>query len=361
MNDFFNSFTNILFINNYIWEWLLAILSIAIIYLALIFIKNLAEKKLKKFADKTSNNFDDYLLEILSSTSKIFVLIGAINIGCEIVKLDTNITNILNHVFILALFWQITKWVILIANIIFARYKKIKEINDDMHGVTAINGLTAISKFVIWLIFLMLAMDNLGVDITALVAGLGIGGLAIALAAQSILGDLFASLTIMIDKPIAIGDYVVVDNFMGNVKAIGIKSTKLESLTGEEIIISNSDLLNSRLRNYHQSRMKKRRSTMKIGIIYETDFKKLKKVQEILKHIVKSNPKTEYIRAIFTDFGDFSLDFELTYNVLSPDYETLTEINHEIRLKIFETFEKENLEFAYPTRTIHIAKDMPQT
>ena len=352
-----NDFINIVFINNYIWEWIIAISSILIIYFTLIFVKNLAEKKLKKFADKTSTNIDDYFLEILSSISKIFILIVAINIGCQLVQVDNSFNEILNHIFVLALFWQITKWVILITNIIFTRYKKIKEINDDMHGVTAINGLTAISKFVIWLIFLMLAMDNIGVDITALVAGLGIGGLAIALAAQSILGDLFASLTIMIDKPIAIGDYVVVDNFMGNVKSIGIKSTKLESLTGEEIIISNSDLLNSRLRNYHQSRMKKRRSTMTIGVVYETDFKKLQRVQEILKEIVKSNPKTEYIRAIFTNFGDFSLDFELTYNVLSPDYETLTEINHEIRLKIFETFEKEKLEFAYPTRTIHISKD----
>ena len=103
--------------------------------------------------------------------------------------------------------------------------------------------------------------------------------------------------------------------------------------------------------------MKKRRSSMKIGIVYETDFNELKRIQEILREIVKSNPKTEYIRAIFTNFGDFSLDFELTYNVLSPDYETLTEINHEIRLKIFETFEKEGLRFAYPTRTVHLAKE----
>lgn len=357
MNLLNNSFTNYMLLDNYVWEWILAILITLTIYVFLVFLKKVAEKKLKTFAEKTSSNLDDYLLEMLSSISRIFIFLSAINIGSNIITLNENVNNGLGHAFLLILFWQTTKWIVLIANIIFTKYKKIKEANSDMHGVTAINGLTAISKFIIWLIFLMLAMDNLGVDITALVAGLGIGGLAIALAAQSILGDLFASLTIMIDKPIAIGDYVVVDNFMGNVKAIGIKSTKLESLTGEEIIISNSDLLNSRLRNYHQSRMKKRRSTMKIGVIYETNFNELKKIQGILREIVKSNPKTEYIRAIFTNFGDFSLDFELTYNVLSPDYETLTEINHEIRLKIFETFEKEGLRFAYPTRTVHLAKE----
>ena len=357
MNLFNNSFLNMVLLDKHIWEWSLSLIAILLIYLSLIFIKNIIEKKMSIFVNKTDNNFDDYIFQILSTTSKLFIFIIALNIGTKIITLNNNLSSVIAHLFILVLFWQITKWVILVSNIIFTRYKKIKENNNDMHGVTAINGLTVISKFIIWLIFLMLALDNLGIDITALVAGLGIGGLAIALAAQSILGDLFASLTIMIDKPIAIGDYVVVDNFMGNVKAIGIKSTKLESLTGEEIIISNSDLLNSRLRNYHQSRMKKRRSTMKIGILYETDFNKLKRVQDILKEIVTSNPKTEYIRAIFTDFGDFSLDFELTYNVLSPDYETLTEINHDIRLKIFETFEKEGLGFAYPTRTIHISKE----
>jgi small-conductance mechanosensitive channel len=357
MNYLFNEGIAIVLFGYPVWKWLLAILITSLFYLLTTFLKNFAERKLHNFSKKTNTNIDDYLYEVLSSVSKIFIFTSSLYVGIIFVGASSTIEGAISNIFLLVFFWQIAKWAILISKILFAKYKKDKTEQEDMHAVTAINGLTALSKFIIWVIFLMLALDNLGVDITALVAGLGIGGLAIALAAQSILGDLFASLTIMIDKPIAIGDYVVVDNFMGNVKAIGIKSTKLESLTGEEIIISNSDLLNSRLRNYHQSRMKKRRSSMKIGVVYETDFIKLKRVQDILKEIVKSNPKTEYIRAIFVDFGDSSLDFELTYNVLSPDYETLTEINHEIRLKIFETFENENLQFAYPTRTIHISKD----
>jgi small-conductance mechanosensitive channel len=339
------------------WKWLLASAIVCLFYFFSTFVKNFAEKKLHDFSKKTDTNIDDYLYEILSSVSRIFIFTFSLYLGVTLVGVGKNVHEAISNLFLLIFFWQVAKWAILISKILFTRYKEHKTDQADMHAVSAINGLTALTRFIIWTIFLMLALDNLGVDITALVAGLGIGGLAIALAAQSILGDLFASLTIMIDKPIAIGDYVVVDNFMGNVKAIGIKSTKLESITGEEIIISNSDLLNSRLRNYHQSRMKQRRSSIKIGIVYETDFNKLKKVQDILKEIVKSNPQTEYIRAVFVNFGDFSLDFELTYNVLSPDYETLTEINHEIRLKIFETFEKEKLQFAYPTRTLHITKN----
>ena len=214
MNLFNNSFLNMVLLDNHIWEWSLSLIAILLIYLSLIFIKNIIEKKMSIFVNKTDNNFDDYIFQILSTTSKLFIFIIALNIGTKIITLNNNLSSVIAHLFILVLFWQITKWVILVSNIIFTRYKKIKENNNDMHGVTAINGLTAISKFIIWLIFLMLALDNLGIDITALVAGLGIGGLAIALAAQSILGDLFASLTIMIDKPIAIGDYVVVDNFM---------------------------------------------------------------------------------------------------------------------------------------------------
>ena len=183
-----------------------------------------------------------------------------------------------------------------------------------MHSVTAISGFTKLVRFLIWTIFLLLALDNLGVNITALVAGLGIGGLAIALAAQSILGDLFASLTIMIDKPIAIGDYIQIDNYMGTVKNIGIKSTKIESLSGEEIIISNSDLLNSRLRNYHQSRMQKRRTTIMIGVVYSTPFSKLNSIQSLLTKIVNDSKSTEFVRASMVEFADFSLNFELVYN-----------------------------------------------
>tara|TARA_B100000073_G_C23630359_1_gene532313 strand:- start:252 stop:1016 length:765 start_codon:yes stop_codon:yes gene_type:complete len=250
--------------------------------------------------------------------------------------------------------WQFTKWAIAISSLVFEKYKSTREAENDMHSVTAISGLTKLARFVIWTIFLLLALDNLGVNITALVAGLGIGGLAIALAAQSILGDLFASLTIMIDKPIAIGDYIVIDNYMGTVKNIGIKSTKIESLSGEEIIISNSDLLNSRLRNYHQSRMQKRRTTIMLGVVYNTPYEKLNSIQPLLTNIVNSMKSTDFVRASMVEFADFSLNFELVYNVLSSDHTEYIEINHKLRMKIFEEFEKNNIDFAFPTRTIHI-------
>lgn len=342
---------------NPVWKWGLAILITFIFFILAGFFKRFAEKNLRALASKTDTHIDDYLFEMLSTISPIFVLGISLYIATKIIYLSQNVNETIAQIFLLTIFWQLTKWAALIANKIFTRYKDIKTNDKDMHGVTAINGLNAITKFAIWLIFLMLALDNLGVDITALVAGLGIGGLAIALAAQSILGDLFASLTIMIDKPIALGDYIVVDNFMGTVKSIGIKSTKIESLTGEEIIISNSDLLNSRLRNYQKDRMQKRRTTIELGVVYETNYEELARIQTILKEIVESFHSTEFIRASFVEFADFSLNFELVYDVLSPDYPEYIQTNHNIRLKIFETFQKEGIQFAFPTRTIHLSKD----
>ena len=352
-----NDLSNLILLDNLVEIWIATLVISAVLFLLIRFTKHFIEKRLLKLSQKTTNNIDDYIYEIFSSISPIFILVLSIFITSKIIFLGQYISETIDMVFLLIVFWQLTKWAIILANKLFSKYKNIKTDKQDMHGVTAINGVSAITKFAIWLIFLMLALDNLGVDITALVAGLGIGGLAIALAAQSILGDLFASLTIMIDKPIAIGDYIVVDNYMGTVKSIGIKSTKIESLTGEEIIISNSDLLNSRLRNFEKQRMQKRRTTIMLGLVYETSYEKLNQVQDILNKIVDEADNADYVRASFVEFADFSLNYELVYDVLSPDYPQYIEVNHKVRLKIFEIFKKEGLDFAYPTRTIHLSKD----
>ena len=342
------------FLDNTLLNWgLFVFSSIGLFIFGKIF-QSIIYKNLSAISQKTANKIDDYLSASVKSVSGIFILFLAIFISSNLISLDEKINERVSQFFLLIFFWQLTKWAIMIANLAFEKYKNSKKSDNDMHSVTAITGLSKLAKFLIWSLFLLLALDNIGVDITALVAGLGIGGLAIALAAQSILGDLFASLTIMIDKPIALGDYIVVDNYMGTVKSIGIKSTKIESISGEEIIISNSDLLNSRLRNYHQSRMQKRRTTIMIGVVYNTSYVKLSSIQSLLTEIVNTSESTEFIRASMVDFADFSLNFELVYNVLSSDYSDFIETNHKIRLKIFEKFSKEKIDFAFPTRTIHV-------
>jgi small-conductance mechanosensitive channel len=209
-----------------------------------------------------------------------------------------------------------------------------------------------IGKLVVWSVVLLLALDNLGVQITTLVAGLGVGGIAVALAVQNILGDLFASLSIVLDKPFVVGDFLIIDNYLGSVEHVGLKSTRIRSLTGEQLIFSNNDLLRSRLRNY--GRMYQRRVAFNIGVVYQTPREALKKIPGILQNAVEGQENVRFDRSHFKEYGDFSLNFETVYYVLVPDYNTYMDIQQAINMKIHEEFEGEGIEFAYPTQTVFV-------
>ena len=199
-----------------------------------------------------------------------------------------------------------------------------------------------------------MVLDNLGINVTALVAGLGIGGVAVALALQKILGDLFASLSIMLDKPFVVGDFLVIDDYMGSVEHIGLKTTRIHSLSGEQLVFSNSDLLNSRLRNY--GRMFERRVVFSIGVIYETPRKKLQLIPEIIRESVEAQDKIRFDRSHFMKYGDYALMFETVYYVLSPDYNIYMDIQQAIYFAIHKRFEQEQIEFAYPTQKLLLSQ-----
>jgi len=205
---------------------------------------------------------------------------------------------------------------------------------------------------VIWILAFIIFLDNLGVHISALLAGLGIGGIAVALAAQVLLSDLFSYFTIFFDRPFEVGDYIVIDTFSGTVEHIGLKTTRLRSLTGEELIFSNSDLTSSRLRNY--KRMKRRRISFSIGVSYQTKAAQVKEIPQILADIIKSIPDTELNRAHFSSFGEYSLRFDVVYYVLTSNYIKYMDIQQEINLKIIDEFSKRGIEFSYPTQTLYL-------
>jgi len=200
---------------------------------------------------------------------------------------------------------------------------------------------------------LLLTLDNLGVDITALVAGLGIGGIAVALALQNVLGDLLASLSITLDQPFVIGDFLIVGDHMGSVEYVGIKTTRLRSLTGEQIVMSNADLLSSRVRNY--GRMYERRIVFALGVAYETPREKLERIPPLLREIIEAQEGVRFDRAHFAKYGDFSLDFEIVYYVQSPEYGLYMDAQQAINFRIHEAFEDLGVQFAYPTQTLWIA------
>lgn len=207
-------------------------------------------------------------------------------------------------------------------------------------------------RLAIWSVVLLLALDNLGVDITALVAGLGVGTLAVGLALNNILGDLLASISIVLDRPFVIGDFIIVGDLMGTVERIGLQTTRLQSLSGEQLVFSNSDLLGSRIRNY--KRMRERRIVFSFGVTYDTPQETLAAIPEMVRAIVGTQEQARFDRAHFKSYGDSSLDFEVVYYVEIPDYATYMDIQHAVNLALYRKFEDERIEFAYPTRTLYL-------
>ena len=201
-----------------------------------------------------------------------------------------------------------------------------------------------------WILIALLVLDNLGINITSLIAGLGIGGVAVALAVQNILGDLFCSLSILLDKPFEVGDFIVLGELKGEVEKIGIKSTRIRSLSGEQIIISNSDLTQGKIQNF--KRMNQRRILFRFGVTYQTEVEKLRKIPEIVKSLIEEFNNTKFDRAHFIELGESALNYEVVFFVLSSEFNVYADIHHEINLKLIERFKTEGIDFAYPTRTI---------
>jgi small-conductance mechanosensitive channel len=233
----------------------------------------------------------------------------------------------------------------------FIDIRNLKETNGE--DKTTMNALKTILRIVLWSIVFILVIDNIpGVQITALVTSLGIGGIAVGLAVQNILGDLFASLSITLDKPFVINDFIQVDNHIGTVENIGLKSTRIRSLSGEQLIFSNSDLLNSRIQNF--KRLERRRNLLKLGVLYQTTPEQLRKIPELVKSIFSKYEDITLDRIHLSEFGDFSINFELVYWVESSDFTFNMDVKQSILLEIFDEFIKNEIEFAYPTQSIFI-------
>lgn len=303
------------------------------------------------FAKRTETKIDDLLAEVLQSTKTFSLIATSIYIGSRWLPLTDRIDAIAFKGFVLLILIQGILWANTGIGFIFGRILE-RSAEANPANRTSIRALTFASRVVAWSIFLLLGLDNLGVNITGLIAGLGVGGIAIALAIQNILGDLFASLSIVLDKPFEVGDFIIVDEFIGTVDHIGLKTTRVCSLSGEQIIFSNSDLLKSRIRNY--KRMKERRVIFSIGVTYQTPHEKLERIGHIIKTIIEDQSGTRFDRAHFSKFGDFSLHYEVVYYLFDPDYNLYMDIQQHIYLEIFKTFKTENIDFAYPTQTTYM-------
>ena len=295
-------------------------------------VRFVAARVLAALSKRTDTALDDIASRVIARTRLWLLVPLAANIGASALDLHDRLSNALSLVALIGLVIQAGLWA--------------------THFITLwLEGKTA-ARVAVWAIVLLVALDQMGFNITALVAGLGVGGVAVALAVQNILGDLFASLSIVLDKPFVVGDFIVVDQLRGTVERVGVKTTRLRSLDGELLVFSNADLLKSRIRNF--KRMNDRRIAFAVGVPHETAPEKVAAIPVMLREAVEANARTRFDRAHFKEFGDSALVFEVVYFVLDPDFNTYMDIQQAINFAILERFRRDGISIAYPTRTLHL-------
>jgi len=340
------------FLNNSVLDYIIAILSFIVFLIILKIFQAIILKKLDKFAQKTKTDIDDTLIEIVKSVKPPFYSFLAFYLSLFFLTINPIGQKVINALLIIWLTYQVIQALQILVDYILKK-KIIK--GKDGEAKKGIKYLSALIKISLWLLGALVVLGNLGVDVTSLIAGLGIGGIAVALALQNILGDLFSSLAIYFDKPFEVGDYIIVGQDKGIVERIGIKTTRIRASDGEEIIIANNELTSARIQNFKS--VEQRRSLVKIGVTYNTTQTKLKLIPKTLKDIVESTKLTQFDRANFMEFGDSALIFELSFYVNTQDYRKFLDVQEQVLYKIKYNFEKEKIEMAFPTQTIYLSNE----
>lgn len=337
--------------DNPLYDWAMAGLIIVGVLCVLALLRYVISRVVAALAKRTATDLDDHAAKLIAGTKLWLLFPLALYAGASALELPAKLEHAVNLLVVVAIIFQIVLWVNGFIGLWVERQVE-KRRGVDGEGVTALTLLGFAARVVVWALMLLLILDQLGFDITALVAGLGIGGVAIALAVQNILGDLFASLSIVLDKPFVVGDFIIVDDLLGTVEYIGLKTTRVRSLSGELIIFSNNDLLKSRIRNFKI--MRERRAVFSVQVTYDTPLAKLDAIPGILRAAVENRQQTRFDRAHFKGFSDSALDFEVVYYVTRPDYNVYMDAQQAINLEIVRRFREEGIEFAFPTRTLYV-------
>lgn len=355
MNEYFNEYLSE-YLSGPARNYVFVLGAVVLLYLIFKILVPVVLRAFAKFAQKTKNTFDEVVAEILMRLRWPVCLVVALLIARNYLELSLKIHDWIGiFLVIFGAYWAIKVFTIFVDFFVKKYGEKKGASGAGGPGGPAL--LPVFAKFInvgIWAIGILFVISNLGYEITPLITGLGISGIAVALAVQNILGDLFSSVSIYLDKPFKIGDFIVVGKLSGTVKAVGIKTTRITSLDGEELIIPNKEIVESTIQNF--KRMKKRRVSFNIGVTYETKKDKFAKIPEIVKKIVKSVKGTEFGRVHFFTMGDFSLNFEVVYYVLSNDYDEYMDVRQKINFALVEAFNKEKIEFAYPTQKVYVRR-----
>jgi small-conductance mechanosensitive channel len=354
MKNTFDTIFGLIIFENSLAAWLVALGFSLGFLLVLLTLKVLFVKRMMGVSLKTGAKANSMMVAIIGQTRFLFLFFVAIFLGSLLLTLPDTIRFFIQTVAIIALLIQTGFWTTALVSFYIAA-RRTEQLADEAGSVFTLNAIEVFAKGAIWTLVLLLSLDNIPqIQITALIASLGIGGIAIGLAVQNILGDLFASLSIALDKPFIIGDFINVGEYSGTVEYIGLKSTRLRSISGEQVVFSNSDLLGSRIRNF--KRMERRRVVFTINVTYDTPAEKLKSIPGLIRDILNEHEQATFDRVHFKTFEDSSLAFEVVFFMEVPDFMSYMDVQQAVNLSIYECFEREGISFAYPTQTIYLQK-----
>ncbi|MDP3447303.1 MAG: mechanosensitive ion channel family protein [Eubacteriales bacterium] len=339
---------NLVFWNNTVLDYII-FLGVLLLGAVLIFV--LGRVALRRIAANSKRTQSPYARLTLSGFKQYLLPIAYFSLFYFCTRLLTLNDQLSKLVGTLSILFAIVMGAMFLSSLAALFFGKLSKSKGDS-GSLAVKWLIHLAKGAIWGVALILLLDNAGVKITSLVTGLGVGGIAIAFAAQSALSDIFCFFTIFFDKPFEIGDFIIAGEHMGTVEHIGVKSTRLRAIGGEQLIVSNADLTGSRVRNYKT--MQQRRVNFILGVTYDTPSEKLEAIPQMIRKIVEETEDATFSRTHFAAFGAYSLHFEVVYFVQSADYDRYMEINERINLAIKDGFERLGVQFAFPTSTVQV-------
>lgn len=349
---------NITVFHNTVKDYAGAALVLLGLVLALHLSKRIVVRRLEKFTARTEPDFDDFLVSLIARIGAPTFIAISLYAATRPLELNEALHIGIRYFLVIVL---TVRAVILIQQVLQYAVEKayLRARPADPTAQSLSKNIVNVLRWAVWALAVVFVLDNLGINISALVAGIGIGGIAVAMASQAILGDVFSSVAIFVDKPFVVGDFIIVDNLLGTVEHIGLKTTRIRSLFGEQLIFPNSDLMKSRIKNY--KRMEIRRIDFKVGVVYQTPVEKVKKIPQLVKDICGGIEGIKLDRVHFLSFGDFSLVYEIVYFVLSPVYNVYMDKHQELNFALKEVFEREGIEFAYPTQTLYLSKQDPSS
>lgn len=338
--------------HNILSDYLIAIGAFGVTIVGLKIFQKWVLNNLEKKSKKTENKWDNYIIKIIKEVGWSFYILLPLYVAFQFLEVPEILEKFMYYGVLIIVVYYVVRSVQKLIDYSAQRY--IREKNQDIDS-GVVNIFKTILKLSLWVVAIILILSNAGYDVSALIASLGIGGIAVAIALQNVLSDIFSYFSIHFDKPFKVGDFIIVGDDMGEVKKIGIKSTRLKSLWGEEIVISNAELTSQRVNNY--KKMEQRRIHFHFGVVYETPVAKLNRILEIVRNIFDDMELADLERVHFKEFGNFQLQYEVAYYVKTGDYNRYMDIQQEINLALKTEFENEGIEFAYPTQTLIIQQE----